>query len=97
MVPSLDSDSPFRRGPLVDLQRVEDLGYKFSRNYQYFKKKSGRYKHNTLNLTKGRTICRRRVKFIFCNRVTKSEISTDILNLNLQTIDLKNVITVRRE
>lgn len=26
MVPSLDSDSPFRRGPLVDSQRAKDLG-----------------------------------------------------------------------
>lgn len=95
-VPSLDSDGPFRRGPLVDFTEDQRPGYKSNRNNQYVKKKSEKYKHNASKHTEGRNsyICRRRVKFIFCNRVIKirnKHINSKIKSANNRS---KNVIHV---
>lgn len=96
MVLSLDSDSPFRRGPLVDLQRAEDLGTSSTETTNISRRSlTGTSTISNYREERNSYICRRKVKLIFCNRVTKIRNKHRILNLNLQIIDPKKCYPCR--
>lgn len=96
IIPSLDSDSPFRRGPLVDLQRAEDLGTSSIETTNTSKRNLTGTSTIPQIIERGGTLtsAEEKLNLFSVTELQKSEISAEILNLNLQVIDPKNVIPV---
>lgn len=96
IIPSLDSDSPFRRGPLVDLQRAEDLGTSSIETTNTSRRNLTGTSTIPQIIERGGTLtsAEEKLNSFSVTELQKSEISAEILNLNLQVIDPKNVIPV---